>query len=484
MTQPWELSATEALRAFRDASLSPVELMVSVIARAESVEPAVKAFAETRFDEALESARLAEERYASGGRIRPLEGLPVALKEETALEGWGNTNGSLAFRDRVAAETAPVAERILRAGGIVHATTTTPELSCTIVTHSRLWGVTRNPWNPTLGVGGSSGGSAASLAAGTSALAGGSDIGGSIRLPAGACGVVGFKPPHGRVPVEAPYNLDRYCHDGPLARTVADAALFENVLAGPHPADITTLRPKVRVPTDPEGIAGWKIALSVDLGTYVVDDEVATNTRAVGDALRAAGAIVEEIELPWRLDELAAAARAHYGAVFAAEIAAIVAEHRDLLCDYTMAWAEEAELVARVPGAFLRGLETEAATYVPLSELFETYRALVCPTWAVPGLPAGDSWLGRSDRLGVGPYDRQYEASMTMPFNMLSACPVLAVPSGVASNGSPTGVQVVARTYDDAAAFRVGAAIERERPWPGPPRTVASVASAQVAHSV
>lgn len=468
MSEPWELQATEALRAFRDRTLSPVELMASVIARSASVEPIVNAFAEERFDEALDRARRAEDRYVRGQRVRALEGLPVALKEETALEGWGNTFGSLAYRDQRATRTAPVAERIVRAGGIVHATTTTPEFSCTVVTHSRLWGVTRNPRAPGLGVGGSSGGSAASLAAGTSALASGSDIGGSIRLPAGACGVVGFKPPHGRVPVDAPFNLDRYCHDGPLARSVADAALFENVLAGPHPADITTLRPKVRVPAAPGGIAGWRIALSVDLGMYEVDEEVAANTRAVADALRDAGAVVDEVELPWRLEEFAAAARAHYSAIFGAEISAAVDAHGDLLCDYTLAWADEAAAGAPDPGSFLRGLETEAAAYVPLGELFRTHRALLCPTWAVPGLPAGDPWLGRTDRLGVGPLDRQFESCMTMPFNMFSACPVLAVPSGVASNGSPTGVQVVARTFDDAAAFRVGATIERERPWPGP----------------
>jgi aspartyl-tRNA(Asn)/glutamyl-tRNA(Gln) amidotransferase subunit A len=476
VTHPWELSAVDVLRAFRDRSMSPVELMASVIARSESVERTVNAFAETRFDDALARARRAEERYARGERVRPLEGLPVALKEETPLEGWGNTFGSLAFRGQVATRTAAVAERIVRAGGIVHATTTTPEFSCTLYTHSRLWGVTRNPRNPTLAVGGSSGGAAASLAAGTSLLASGSDIGGSIRAPASACGVVGFKPPHGRVPVDPPFNLDRYCHDGPLARTVADAALFENVLAGPHPADVTTLRPKVRVPAVPGGIAGWKIALSIDLGTYDVDDEIAANTRAVGEALRAAGAIVDEVELPWKLEELAAAARAHYAAIFGAEIAAAVEEHRDVLCDYTIAWSEEAAIGASAPGAFLRGLETEAATYAPLGELFRRYRALVCPTWSLPGLPAGDSWLGRTPRLDTGPFDRQYEAGMTMPFNMSSACPVLAVPSGVASNGSPTGVQVVGRTYDDAAAFRVGATIERERPWPGPARTIASIA--------
>jgi Asp-tRNA(Asn)/Glu-tRNA(Gln) amidotransferase A subunit family amidase len=466
MTEPWQLSAVEALRSFRDKTLSPVELMASTIARAGSVERTVHAFAETRFDDAMDRARRAEEKYARGARVRPLEGLPVALKEETALEGWGNTLGSLAFREQVATRTAPVAERVVRSGAIVHATTTTPEFSCIGATHSRLWGVTRNPWQPSLGVGGSSGGAAASLAAGTTSLASGSDIGGSIRIPAASCGVVGFKPPHGRVPVDAPYNLDRYCHDGPLARTVGDAAVFQNVLAGPHPADVTTLRPRVTVPSVPGGIEGWRIGVSVDLGAYEVHPEVETATRAVADALREAGAVVEALPLPWTIADIARTARAHFGAIFGAEIASVVAEHRELMNDYTLAWAEEAAASAAEPTGFLRGLELEAAMYEPLGRIFRSHRALVCPTMAVPGLPAGDPWLGRTEPVDGGPLDRQYEAFMTVPFNVLSACPVLAVPSGFASNGAPIGVQIVARTYDDAAAFRVGAAIERHRPWP------------------
>ena len=167
-----------------------------------------------------------------------------------------------------------VVERIKRAGAIIHGRSTAPEFSAAGVTHSKLWGVTRNPWNTDFTPGGSSGGAAAQLAAGTTTLANGSDIGGSIRIPASCCGVVGFKPPYGRVPEEPGMNLDFYCHEGPLARTVSDCALFENVLAGPHPKDITTLKPKLRIPAGLKGIEGWKIAYSIDLGYCEVDPEV------------------------------------------------------------------------------------------------------------------------------------------------------------------------------------------------------------------
>lgn len=465
MNEPWELSATEALRLMRARELSPVELMESTIERAEAVDPKLNAFAETRYGEAMAAAGAAAARYATGARTRRLEGLPVALKEEVEVRGWSLKWGSLAFVDQVAERTSPLADRIRRSGAIVHARTTTPEFSCVGVTHSKLWGITCNPWNTDFGVGGSSGGSGASLAAGTTPLASGSDIGGSIRLPASANGVVGFKPPHGRVPVGAPYNLDRYCHEGPMARTVSDCALLENVLAGPHPADVTTLRPKVRIPTELRGIEGWRIGLSVDLGAYEVDPQIAENTRAAAAALERAGAIVEEVDIAWTLGELAAAARAHYGAIFGAQIAQAVEAHGDLLCDYTIAWAEEAAAAAAVPGGFLAGLEAEAELFVPLGKLLRRYRAIVCPTWSIPGTPAGDPWLGRTE-LGGGLLDRQFEAMMTVPFNIFSACPALAVPSGFASQGVPTGIQIVGRTFDDVGVFRIGAALERARPWP------------------
>jgi aspartyl-tRNA(Asn)/glutamyl-tRNA(Gln) amidotransferase subunit A len=466
VTEPWELTAVEALARMRAKELSPVELLASVSARADAVEPVVNAFTERRVDEAEVAAKESERRYADGDAIRPLEGLPVAFKEELEVEGWRMRFGSLAI-DEVATSTAPIAERILEAGAVVHARTTTPELSCTGYTHSKLWGVTRNPWNPEVAVGGSSGGSGASLASGTSVLASGSDIGGSIRIPASINGVVGFKPPHGRVPVGGVFGLDRYCHDGPMARTVADCALFENVVAGPHPADITSIRPRYVLPDRFDAVDGLRIALSVDLGAWDVDPEVEANTRAAAAALEEAGAIVEEVHIPWTLEEIMRVARAHFAAIFGAEIAEYAEKAGDLANDYVLAWAEESAAVMHDPRAFLRGLEGEVAMWKPLGALFETFDALICSTWAVTGIPAGDSLLGTLFEDG-GDNDRQFTCFMSTPFNVLSACPVLAVPSGVApSNGVPTGIQIVGRTFDDETPFRVGAALERVRPWTG-----------------
>src|ERR1700693_2005068 len=260
------MSATEALKQFKARKLSPVELVQAVIDRATAVEPSINAFAQTFFDEALTQAKSAETRYAGGGKSpRALEGLLVAVKEEAPITGHKNTLGSLALRDMVADHTAVFVQRILDAGAIVHARTTTPEFACAPVTWSKLWGVTRNPWNAAYSPGGSSGGSGASLAAGSASLATGSDIGGSIRIPASFCGVVGFKPPYGRVPETEIFNLDHYCHEGPLARNVADCALLENVIAGADASDVGSIRPKLIIPDHLEGIKGLRLALSTNL---------------------------------------------------------------------------------------------------------------------------------------------------------------------------------------------------------------------------
>ena len=210
------------------------------------------------------------------------------------------------MKNYIADYTSPVNERIIKAGGIVHARTATPEFSCALYTWSRLWGVTRNPWNPKFTPGGSSGGAAASLASGTSAIATGSDMGGSIRVPASTCGLVGYKPPYGRNPDDTPFNLDFYCHTGPLARTVEDAVILQNVMSGPSPLDIATLKPKLVLPTTYKPIKDWKIAFSMDLGFFEVDREVQRNTLAAIEVFRSLGAAVEEVNLGWNKEALEA----------------------------------------------------------------------------------------------------------------------------------------------------------------------------------
>lgn len=458
------LSAAEALSRFKARQLSPVELMQAVIARAAKVEPKINAFPIKHYDRALEQAKAAETKYMkTDGRLRPLEGLPVAIKDEAYIKGERVTFGSLIYKDFVADETNPSIGRILRAGGIMHARSATPEFSCAPYTHSRLWGVTRTPWNLEYSCGGSSGGSGAGLAAGTTPLASGSDIGGSIRIPASMCGVVGFKPPFGRNPDSTPFNLDQYCHIGPMARTVADCALLQNVMSGPHPEDIVSLRPKLRIPSELGDIRGWRIALCVNPAQYDIEPDVATNTLAAAEMFRGAGATVEEVDLGWTRDDVVSAAAAHFGTIFAPQVARSAKKHRKIMTDYAVEFADWSKSTRKED--YLKGLEIETAMYKSLGPLFRKYRILLCPTLPLPATKAGESYVKRKLRIDGKPQASISHWLMTICFNIMSRCPVMSMPSGLASNGVPTGLSIVGRTYDDVSVFRAAAAFERARPW-------------------
>ncbi|MGW5746779.1 amidase [Amycolatopsis sp. NPDC003861] len=461
------LSATEALRRFRSRELSPVELLTAVIERAEQVEPTVNALCHRRFEEALLQAREAEERYAGRGPApRLLEGIPLAIKEEEAISGQPCTQGSLLFRDEIADHTSCFAQRMLDAGAIVHARSTTPEFSAAGVTRSKLWGVTRNPWNPRFAVGGSSGGSAAALAAGTTTLASGSDIAGSIRIPASFNGVVGYKPPYGRVPVDPPFNYDTYLHNGPMARTVEDAVLLQNVIAGPDLSDITSLSPKLVLPQRPEPVAGLRVAVSVDFGGWAVDPEIRKNTLGVADVLRSAGAVVEEVALSLSREQVNRASAIHYGLTIGF-LEDLVRAHPDDVSPYLSAVVDRTRRRSQ-GGTVVEGYQLEAALHASVAEVLRAFDVLLCPTVATRGLPADEDYAGDvTIEVGGEVFDDPIDAILTVPFNILGRCPVLAVPSGFAGNGVPTGVQLVGRPYDDETVFRAGAALESADPWFG-----------------
>lgn len=459
------LPAAEALARFADRSLSPVELLDAIIARAEEVEPTVNALCFTCFDEARDQARAAEARWlGKGDAPRPLEGLPTAIKDEVPVAGQPWSMGSLIYRDLIAEETSPFAQRVIDAGGIIHARSTTPEFSCAGFTQSRIHGITRNPWNPEFGVGGSSGGAGASLAAGTSTLATGSDIGGSIRVPASFNGVVGFKAPYGRVPVEPPFNLDVFCHNGGLARTVEDMRLFQNVLAGPHPMDHRSLRPKVEIPPLDGDVRGMRIALSPDLGCFALDPEVDRNTRAAAAALADAGAIVEEVEIPLEQADVRRASAIHFAAIFGNWIGGMVAEHRELMTPHAITFAERMVEIAGDVDIYAE-LELSTKVWDPIATVLEEHDALLCATLGMRGLVAGDEYADHGIEVGGRDLSFYFDGALTPVFNIASSCPVLNVPTGFADNGIPTGMQIVGRTYDDATTFAIGAALERERPW-------------------
>ncbi|MEP7174713.1 MAG: amidase [Aestuariivirga sp.] len=452
------LPAAEALRQFKAKKLSPVELMRATIARAEATAKKTNCLTYTHFDEAMALARKAEAKYAKGARTGALEGLPIGIKDESYIKGKPTSNGSLIMKDYIGDHTSPMNERIIAAGGIVHARTATPEFSCAGYTWSRLWGVTRNPWNRKFTPGGSSGGSAASLASGTSAIATGSDIGGSIRIPASTCGLVGYKPPYGRNPDDPPFNLDFYCHTGPLARTVEDAITLQNVMSGPSPLDISTLRPKLTLPTAYKPIKGWKIAFSMDLGFFEVDREVQKNTLAALEVFRSLGATVETVNLGWT-EEVLEAGMDYLRHLFGASLSRLLKKHGKDMTSYARQFAQQGQKSKAVD--FVRTLDVANKMYSTLGPMLEKYNVLVCPTTALAAVPADFDQSKDSVKINGKTISNPFLGwVMTTPFNTMSRCPVVSVPSGHARNGVPTGIQIVGRTYCDGDVFQAAMAYE------------------------
>lgn len=451
------MSASEALARFKDRSLSPVELTQAVIERAYITEPSVNALCYTYFDQALETARSAEKRYmGSSDPPGPLEGICVAVKDSGHIEGQPTSAGSLLTEDTPQPQTSPINQRVLETGAIVHARSTTPEYSSAVVTWSRRWGVTRNPWNLNVTPGGSSGGAAATLAAGSSTLATGSDIGGSIRVPASCCGIVGYKPPRGRNPVDAPFNLDPYCHTGPLARSVKDTLLFQNLLSGQHRQDSTTL-PSNQISAGRPSLKGMRIAISHDLGFYEVDNEVTAALSSCAEKMMELGASVEEVSLPWD-EALLHAGLTHLRMIFGTSIAPSRKSDWKLMAPYARAFAEAGLNIT--PRQYLEALTVEGRAGEDFGRTMTGYDALICPTTAIPGV-AVDFDPG-NDELQVNgtDIDPMLGWVMTVPFNILSTCPVLAVPAGIGSQGVPIGMQIVGRPFDETAVFDIGLAFE------------------------
>lgn len=465
MTELHYLDATSALGMFRRLELSPEELLESVISRTNWINGNINALTETLFDEARVEAKQAASRYLSGEQLTPLLGLPVATKEKHGIRGRTLSQGLTASKSEVADRDHPVIERIREAGGIVHARTTTPEYSCATVTHSPLWGVTRNPWNHQYSPGGSSGGAGAALAAGIAPLATASDIAGSTRLPAAFTGTVGYKAPFGRIPGFGPLTADHYRGDGPMARSVADTALLAGIMAGRHVLDHASLPAPgpYRLPADVPAVRGLRIALCIRLGNYPVSPDIEANTRNVAVTLAGAGAIVEEVELPWTVEQIYATTFTHFGYILGPAIEAATAGTEEQLAPYTRRFMADARRAAE-QHTYLEGLQSEALIQAQLSQVMEGFDALLCPASAVSALDADGSYL---DGLETGEthLEHYWQGHMTSPFNIANRCPVLAVPSGMADCGIPTGVQIVGHPFDENTVFKVGAAVESLLPW-------------------
>lgn len=476
-TQPWQLDACECVKLFRGGELSPLELFDALVARIE------------RFDKSADVGQpvnsvfelLPEERakavaatavYARADvddSLPALLGVPVLAKEKHGIAGCSQSSGVWEFRDRVAEVNHPVIDRIFTAGGCVHARTTTPEFCCATVTHSRLWGVTRNPWGRDFSPGGSSGGSAAALACGFGPLATASDIAGSTRLPAAFCGVLGYKAPYGTVPGEPPLSVDWYRGDGAMARSVRDLALLSRVLRGVSVKDPASIRSAgfdfvADVPADEvlQGLRGLRVAVCVRLGDYVVHAETVRAVEHAVSVLEGFGARVSCVDFPWSSAHIHDVAFAHFGHIMGAAMREQTARVAGL-ADYTVRFMEDAARAAERM-TLLASLREEALLQRQLYEVLDDFDVLVSPVSGVQSLDAAGSYVDgvvASDGLGGSAgLPHYWQGHMTLPFNLANRCPVVSIPVGETGEGLPIGAQIVGAPYDEGAVFRVARAVE------------------------
>jgi Asp-tRNA(Asn)/Glu-tRNA(Gln) amidotransferase A subunit family amidase len=458
------LSAGDALTLFSSRDLSPVELMKAVLRRIESINPSINAFGDCYFETALSQARGAERRW-SDGSARVLEGVPLAVKDAQNIAGKRTTFGSPVYRSNIAQRSDPMIERLLAAGAIVHARTTVSEFCFSGVCISSMWGTTFNPWNTDFSPGGSSGGSGAALAAGMTLLATGTDIGGSIRVPASACGVVGYKPPHGRNPHAPPFNMDRLNHCGPLARCVADISLVQSVVAGQHPADHDSLRDSIVYPRLPQDVGGLRVAWSLDFAYRVVDAEVRRNTERAISRFRDIGCATQEVNLDWsgEIDDIV---EDWYRAAPIGQMILKVARETPHLLSADLRrlaqiWLDRPSNITRVFELIGRMSDRFAAA-------IEGFDVFVCPTMSIPAVPAAQSMWDDGFEIEGRRVNPEYGHSMTHQFNLLGNCPVISVPSGLSRSGVPTGLQIVGRPFDDLTVIKTALAFERAtKPWYG-----------------
>ncbi len=451
------LTATEAVDALSAGQVTPVELIDAAAARIDAVDAAVNALPTLCFDRARSEA----ERMMRGDLSRRdghawLAGLPVAIKDLNEVAGVRTTWGSPIFADHISTQSDMTVEMIERRGGIVIAKSNTPEFGAGAQTFNEVFGATRNPWNTALTCGGSSGGAAVALATGMVWLAQGSDLGGSLRTPAGFCSVVGLRPSPGTVPRGPTMTaFDDLSVEGPMGRTVADVGLMLDAMAGPHPADpiSRTLpgRPYAEAARAPQAPA--RVAYTPDLGFLPVDAEVREITARAARGFERLGSRVEE-ETP----DFSGAAETFQvlrALGYAAKLARHLEAHRALLKP-DVVW--NTELGLKLTGEEIgRARARRSELFYRMHAFFQRYDLLVCPTAIVPPFSVEQRYV---DRVGDHVFDNYIDWIGITYAITLTSCPALSLHGGFTQDGRPVGLQLVGPPRGEAALLSAAAALE------------------------
>ena len=463
-TQPYGMSALEMLRLYRTRELSPVEAMASVIERVEAYEPHIHATFLYAPERALSEARASEARWAKGEPIGPLDGVPVTIKDNIATRGDPKPVGAAAEDMTPQKEDAPPAQRLREAGAIIFTKTTMPDYGMLTSGLSSFHPLARNPWNLDRNPGGSSAGAGAAAAALYGPLHLGTDIGGSVRLPAGFCGIFALKPSGGRVPIDPPY-VGRVA--GPMTRDVDDAALMMATLSMPDLRDYASLRyEKLDWIVEPALLKGLRVGLLLEAGCGAPPtSEVKAAVQRAAKDFEAAGAHVEPLK-PFLTQDMLDGLDRFWRARALSDIGALPAERRALVLPFIRDWAESAAGFSGLE--VFRGFDQIPEMRKAAVAATHGFDFVLSPTAPMTAFPA--EWASPSqDPLNPFPH-----IGFTVAFNM-SEQPAASVNCGYDSEGLPIGLQIIGRRFDDLGVLAIARAFEairafEARPWPEPPR--------------
>jgi len=459
-----ETDALTLARQIRTKEVSPVAVVDAVLRRIDALQPTVNAFITVTADEARDDARRAEAAVMAGARLGPLHGVPFSVKDLLFTTGVRTTMGSLIFADQVPTEDAVPVHRLREAGAILIGKTTTPEFGHKPLTDSPLFGATRNPWDLSRTAGGSSGGAAAAVATGQGPLALGTDGGGSIRLPAACCGIVGLKPTLGRVPhVHQADLFASTSYIGPMARSVAEAAACFDVIAGFDPGDPYS-RPEPRDDPRDVTVRGLRLGWLPRVGNQLVDADTLAACEAAVRHLEGQGAHVETVA-----EDLAPFERT-FLVFLQAGLAARVGPHMAAFGDkVARSLRESIEQGAKWSAAdWANALAQRTTVYRRVHALFRRFDFLLSPTLGRPALavehdPYEPITIGGKPAGSI----RGAWYPYLWPFN-LSGHPALSLPCGWSSDGLPIGLQIVGPWHADRRVLALAALLERERPCARP----------------
>lgn len=459
---PWS-KVTEIVEAVQSGHASAEIIARLALDRAAVVQAKLNGFAEIDSEGMLATAKSIDQRRQTGERLGPLAGVPVAIKDCTPVAGLGNRMGSHAFADVVARHDAKIVERFRKADAMIIGKTTLSEFASSSFCDSPLYGVTRNPWNPERTPGGSSGGSAVAVATGCVAIGQGTDLGGSVRIPASWVGLVGMKPAAGRLPADdQPSFLDNIEHHGLLTRTVADLAAALPLLCGPTWSDPRTLIPPLPEWSGTANLKGLRVAVTYDLGFFEIEPEVRERVDRVAAWLGKLGAIVDHPKLSW--DRSIADGWVKHWHVY---LAAFFGDELDRIGSLADPRLKAVIRKGRMHDAVaIKQLDlVRRRQWEMLSDIFSTHEVVLSPTMTRTAVSVDED----DSRYHVPSLDgRKRGLDMTSVFNWVPWCPALSVPAGLSAEGLPIGIHIVAPPHREDIALGVAEAIESGWPhtWP------------------